>query len=107
MIDDLQARFLPQFMMTAKLRVERVRDIATRRDHGALHAALRELHALVGEAGLLGLGGVLALARAAEAATHRAHGSRSDADVRALEAALDELATCLELVSSHEPGRQQ
>jgi len=58
--------FRPQFSALAKTRVTAGMEAAMRRDHQVMVFAVRELHALAGEAGLLGLIEVVPLARAAE-----------------------------------------
>lgn len=99
MVDDMQARFLPRFMALAAERLRRALEVARGRRHQESLAVAGELHAMAGEAGLLGLAPVLAAARAAEGAAKRLAASRADADAErlaealiALEGAVAELA---------------
>src|SRR5690349_12104731 len=95
-MDDLYGRFLPQFVALARSRVEMAIAAATRRDHGAITTVVRELHSLAGEAGLLGLSGVIPLARECEHKAKLLHISRADADADALVAALGQLSLVVE-----------
>jgi HPt (histidine-containing phosphotransfer) domain-containing protein len=104
MIEDLQARFLPRFLSTARQRIERVRGIVASRDHGALLGAVRELHALVGEASLLGLEVVIPRAHHAEQVTQALADTRGDE--AAVGFALDALEKGLELVTPSLTGER-
>ncbi len=106
MIEELLARFVPQFLSTAHLRIARVREIVASRDHGALLGATRELHALVGEASLLGLEVVIPRARDSEQVTQWLADTRSDEAVAAVGFALDELEKVLELVTPSLTGER-
>jgi HPt (histidine-containing phosphotransfer) domain-containing protein len=94
--EDLQARFLPQFVTLARARVATAVAAALRGDHGATTTTVRELHSLAGEAGLLGLQEVIPLARDSEQKAKRLHASHAAADADALVAALRQLATVIE-----------
>src|SRR4030095_10379150 len=56
LIEDLHAKFLPQFIKIARTRLALAITAATQPDQP--EPPSRELHTLVGEAGLLGLGNV-------------------------------------------------
>jgi HPt (histidine-containing phosphotransfer) domain-containing protein len=105
-IEDLQAKFLPRFIELARSRVERAIEIATRNDQEAAASIARELHALVGEAGLLGLATVVPLARDCESKAKRVGTSRSPEDAAALIAALRELGIAIELVGPGQPAKE-
>ncbi|HET9625315.1 MAG TPA: Hpt domain-containing protein [Kofleriaceae bacterium] len=90
-MEDLLARFLPQFVTLARTRIETAISATTKRDAESVKMTVRELHTLVGEAGLLGLGQVVPLARACEQKAKHLQGPHSDADVSGLVDALHEL----------------
>jgi HPt (histidine-containing phosphotransfer) domain-containing protein len=74
-MDEITAKFLPRFAALSRDRLTRAIEVATaRRKEGAEQVA-RELHALAGEAGLLGLEQVTGVARRAEEAARRFAGS--------------------------------
>ena len=106
MMEEVRKRFLPRFTALARERVARARDVADAPggDAGAgeevLHLA-REFHSLAGEAGLLGLGDLITVARAAEEAAVQLHDDRSRDRVAALHAALEVLEQALEAVQPH------
>ena len=62
-MDDLLARFLPRFVESAHVRIRRATELFAARDFGKLAS---ELHTLAGEASVLGLSEIGALARNAE-----------------------------------------
>jgi chemotaxis protein histidine kinase CheA len=95
-MEDLYAKFFPQFVMLARKRLSVATTTATKRDHAAVPTIVRELHALVGEAGLLGLRPVIPIARDCEHKAKALQGSRADADADALVAALCELTQLIE-----------
>jgi HPt (histidine-containing phosphotransfer) domain-containing protein len=99
-MDDLLATFLPRFAELARTRLTRSIEIATQRDHGATASIARELHAVAGEAGLLGLASIVPLARASEEHAKRLRATRTDADAETLVASLTELRRAIELVAS-------
>lgn len=99
-MDDVRRKFLPRFTALAKERVRiglRVASTLTTGGDDALHVA-RELHSLAGEAGLLGLGELLDLARRAEEAATRLHASRVEPQRVALESALLDLHSAVSAV---------
>jgi HPt (histidine-containing phosphotransfer) domain-containing protein len=67
---------------------------------------MRELHAIAGEAGLLGIAPVMQLARQAEDRAKRLRDDATQPNADALAAALRELRSALDLVgaSSRPPG---
>lgn len=80
MMDDLVARFLPRFAVLARERLRHALQTATdRRPEGAA-AVAHDMHALAGEAGLLGLEGVIGAARRADEAARRFGGSGTEND---------------------------
>ncbi|HEY0189836.1 MAG TPA: Hpt domain-containing protein [Kofleriaceae bacterium] len=90
-MEDLLAKFLPQFVSLAHTRIKVALDSADKRDPAAIKTTMRELHTLAGEAGLLGLGHIVPLARDCEQKAKHLHTSHTDADVATLVAALREL----------------
>jgi HPt (histidine-containing phosphotransfer) domain-containing protein len=66
MIEDLQARFLPQFVALARTRLATCRAAVEGSDPAARVTMVRDLHTVAGEAGLLALTEAMELARAAE-----------------------------------------
>ncbi len=102
-MDDLLASFMPRFKALADTRLARSIEIATKRDHENTQSIARDMHALAGEAGLLGLAAIVPLARAGEEHAKRLRSSRSDADADALVAALTELKHAIEAVATPSP----
>ena len=106
MIEELRAQFFPQFMAQARARIERAHRTVAHRELVAMVETQRELHALVGEAGLMGLDAVITLARHAERMAQRLVETGSDEAAAALESAVDELGKGLELVSQSTAGEK-
>jgi chemotaxis protein histidine kinase CheA len=96
LIDDLYEKFLPQFIPVARARVAAAVAAARRRDHQAMLVVMRELHTLAGEAGLLGLGELVPLARECERKAKQLDGSRAEGDAEMLDAGLGELERMIE-----------
>lgn len=95
MLADLQRKFFPRFAKSAKERIaEGFRTAKNVEGDGALHLA-RHMHSLAGEAGLLGLGDLVVIARAAEEAATQLHADTSEARRDGLVAALTELEGAL------------
>jgi HPt (histidine-containing phosphotransfer) domain-containing protein len=90
-MEDLHAKFLPQFVALAHSRLEQAIKAVVERDHASTTKIVRELHTLAGEAGLLGLHDVVPLARDGELKAKALHASRSDADADVLIAALRQI----------------
>jgi HPt (histidine-containing phosphotransfer) domain-containing protein len=105
-MDDLYARFLPQFVALARSRVAVAIAAATQRDHAVTTTTVRELHSLAGEAGLLGLDGVIPLARDCEHKAKLLHGSHADADADALIAALRQLEPAIDAIAAMKPSNR-
>ena len=101
-MDDLLALFMPRFKELAGTRLARSIEIAEKRDHTDTTTIARDLHAIAGEAGLLGLVAIVPLVRAGEEQAKRLRSSRSDADADALVASLTELKHAIEAVT-HQP----
>jgi len=62
-MDDLLTRFLPRFVESARARIRHAAELFAARDFGKLAS---EMHTLAGEASVLGLSEIGALARDAE-----------------------------------------
>jgi HPt (histidine-containing phosphotransfer) domain-containing protein len=95
-MDELSARFLPQFLDLARSRLTAAVQGATARDQVAATTIARNLHTLAGEAGLLGLHDVVPLAREGEAKAKALGASRSDADAESLIEVLRRLERVIE-----------
>jgi HPt (histidine-containing phosphotransfer) domain-containing protein len=102
-MDELAAKFLPMFIKIARTRVQVATTAATSRDREAAPTTVRELHALAGEAGLLGLRDVVPLARDCEQKAKALRSSDAEADVDALIAALHELARVIDRIAASAP----
>jgi HPt (histidine-containing phosphotransfer) domain-containing protein len=87
-MEDLYAKFLPQFVTLARKRITSSITAATQRDEANTKTIVRELHTLAGEAGLLGLSKVVPLARECEQKARLVH---TQVDFDALVAVLREL----------------
>lgn len=98
-MEDLIATFMPRFVAIATKRVALTLELAAKRTPESVTAIARELHAVAGEAGLLGLDAIVALARSGEAAAKRLRTSRSDEDAEALVASLAELKGAIDRVA--------
>jgi chemotaxis protein histidine kinase CheA len=101
-MDELYAKFLPQFVSLARARLDAARAVAAPagpRDDDATKKVVRELHTLAGEAGLLGLKDVVPLARKCEQLAKELQTSRTDADAAGLDAALRQLQGVIEGVA--------
>lgn len=98
-MDDLIASFVPRFKALAVTRLARSIAAAENRDHDGVADIARDLHAVAGEAGLLGLSSIVPLARAGEEHAKRLRTSRSEEDAAALLLSLTELKRAIELVA--------
>jgi HPt (histidine-containing phosphotransfer) domain-containing protein len=96
MMEELHARFLPQFVTLARSRIAAGIDAATRRDPEVIATTMRELHSLAGEAGLLGLEAIIPVARDCEQKARQLHLHKADAEVAALIAALRQLESVID-----------
>jgi chemotaxis protein histidine kinase CheA len=103
-MDDLVARFLPQFVALARARVATAITVATLRDQSAAPTLVRELHTLAGEAGLLGLGDVVPIARDCEAKAKVLQRTLAGPDAELLLAALHQLDRVIESIAASLPG---
>ncbi|HEX4420002.1 MAG TPA: Hpt domain-containing protein [Kofleriaceae bacterium] len=103
-MDDLLARFLPQFVTLAKTRITVAITGVGQRDAASVQKTVRELHTLAGEAGLLGLSQVVPLARDCEQKAKNLHSSPTSTDVDVLVAALHELEQLIEGISQRMGG---
>jgi HPt (histidine-containing phosphotransfer) domain-containing protein len=104
-MEDLHAKFLPQFVVLARSRLELAIRAAADRDHNATTKIVRELHTLAGVAGLLGLQDVVPLARDSEQKARALHVSHTDADADVLVAALRQLERVIDGIGTpSKPG---
>jgi HPt (histidine-containing phosphotransfer) domain-containing protein len=87
-MDELVAKFLPRFAALARERLRAALEGAVERRHDRAADAAHDLHALAGEAGLLGLEGVIGAARTAEDAARRFCGTAAEDDALAFVASL-------------------
>lgn len=99
-MDDLNAKFLPQFLELARARLAAALKAAATRDHLATTTTARNLHTLAGEAGLLGLHDVIPLAREGEQRAKSLGASRTDADAELLIEALRRLEQVIESIGA-------
>jgi chemotaxis protein histidine kinase CheA len=103
-MDDLSAKFLPQFLVLARSRLTTALEAAAVRDHLAAPTIARNLHTLAGEAGLLGLHDVVPLAREGETKAKALGSSRSDVDAESLIDVLRRLERVIESIgAAHTP----
>jgi HPt (histidine-containing phosphotransfer) domain-containing protein len=98
MTDDFLARFMPKFTAIARQRIARSVELANQRSAEHVPAIMRELHAIAGEAGLLGLGAIVVLARSGEEHAKRLKTSRTSEDADVLLATLTELESAIERI---------
>ncbi|MBK8215294.1 MAG: Hpt domain-containing protein [Myxococcales bacterium] len=100
MIADLQRKFFPRFAKSARERVALGMQTANATEgDGALQLA-RHMHSLAGEAGLLGLGDLVVIARAAEEAATQLHADATQGRREGLLAALGELESAIGRIES-------
>jgi HPt (histidine-containing phosphotransfer) domain-containing protein len=99
-MDDLNAKFLPQFLDLARARLAAAIKAAAARDHLASPTIARNLHTLAGEAGLLGLHDVIPLAREGEHKAKSLGASRTDADAELLVDVLRRLEAVIESIGA-------
>jgi HPt (histidine-containing phosphotransfer) domain-containing protein len=103
-MDDLYAKFLPQFVKLARERVSAAIGVATGCDQAAAMTTVRGLHTLAGEAGLLGLADVVPLARDCEQKAKALHGSSTAANSEALVSALRQLERVIDSIAATMPA---
>ncbi|HWO22798.1 MAG TPA: Hpt domain-containing protein [Kofleriaceae bacterium] len=99
-MDELFKKFLPQFTELARDRLKRAYAAAASPDEPTLIAVIRDLHGIAGEAGLLGLGPIVKIARSAEEHAKRLRDGRSEAEAAAFVDALRALGAELEKVGA-------
>jgi HPt (histidine-containing phosphotransfer) domain-containing protein len=102
-MEDLHARFLPQFVRLAHARVTTAIRAVTERDQALIVKIANDLHTLAGEAGLLGLHAVVPLARDGEHKAKAFQVSRSDPDAEILLAALRQLDRVIDQIGAAAP----
>ena len=100
MMEDLYAKFLPQFVSLAEGRLARCAEALAQPDQAAGALVIREMHAIAGEAGLLGLAQIMGLARQGEELGKRLRDSGATADADALTGTLQDLKNALALVGA-------
>jgi HPt (histidine-containing phosphotransfer) domain-containing protein len=100
-MDELYAKFLPQFVQLARERMQRAYETAARPDNAGLVTAIRDLHGIAGEGGLLGLSHIVPLARNGEEAAKAVRDAgAAGADTSAFLAALDELRAAVDAIAA-------
>lgn len=88
---ELVAKFLPQFVKSARAQMAKVDRWMVRRDQAEKKATLREIHSLKGDAGMLELSEVALLAKDCEEKVKQLHADSTDADIEHVVAALRQL----------------
>jgi len=83
-MDDLTEKYLARFVALASERIRRATEVAIDRRRDRAEVVVHDLHSLGGESGLLGLEGVLEVARKAEEAARRFGQTGAEADAVAL-----------------------
>ena len=104
-MEELSAKFLPQFVKLARSRLTDALTAAGARDHQAAPGIARELHTLAGEAGLLGLYEVVPLARDGEQKARSLGASRAEADAELLVDVLRQLERVIERIGSTQASK--
>jgi HPt (histidine-containing phosphotransfer) domain-containing protein len=100
MMEELYAKFLPQFTELARERMQRAYAAAAQPDGPTLTVVMRDLHAIAGEAGLLGLARLVPIARAAEEHAKRLRDGDPGTDAGSFLGALNELGSALEALGA-------
>lgn len=95
-MEDLLAKFLPQFVAHTRTRVATAISSTAQHDRVALSKTISELHTVAGEAGLLGLTNVFPLVRDCEQKAKRLRETSAEADVEVLLASLRHLEQVIE-----------
>jgi HPt (histidine-containing phosphotransfer) domain-containing protein len=103
-MDELVAKFLPRFTVLARERLRKATDTATQRRHDQADAAAHDMHSLAGEAGLLGLEGVITVARQAEEAARRFGATGAEADAVTLTESLTALERAVNDATAERPS---
>jgi HPt (histidine-containing phosphotransfer) domain-containing protein len=79
-MDHLTTKFMPRFAALARERLHKALQVAKDRRHERASGVVYDLHAIAGEAGLLGLDAVLVAARKAETAAREFGAGEPSAD---------------------------
>lgn len=100
---DLVTTFMPRFLASAQKRIARSLELAAKRPADILGVS-REMHAVAGEAGLLGITQIVTLARAGEDHAKRIRASGTDDGVESLLASLHELQRAVDVIAKNQKG---
>ena len=100
MMEELYAKFVPQFLELARERMQRAYEAAAKPEGPALTVVIRDLHGIAGEAGLLGLAHLIPIARNAEEHAKRLRDAPGADAASAFVGALNELGAALETVGA-------
>lgn len=104
-MDQLTAKFLPRFASLARDRLLRAFQIANERHRERADAVVHDLHAIAGEAGLLGLEAVMGAARSAEDAARQFGTRGAEADAAAFVQCLQNLERAVIEAAAPRPSR--
>jgi HPt (histidine-containing phosphotransfer) domain-containing protein len=102
-MQDLINVFMPKFVASAQKRIARSLELVAKKPADVVGVS-RELHAVAGEAGLLGIAQIVTLARTGEDQAKRLRAGATDADVESLLASLHELQKAVDAVANHQKG---
>jgi HPt (histidine-containing phosphotransfer) domain-containing protein len=106
-MDELVAKFLPQFKVLARSRMAKVNSWMARRDQTDKKATLREIHSIKGDAGMLELKEVASFARDCEEKVKLLHADSPDADIAPVAADLHELERLIESLEVPSPPKHE
>jgi len=104
-MDDLVAKFMPQFVASARAQMAKVGRWVVRRDQAEKKAILREIHSLKGDAGMLELVEVVLLAKDCEEKVKPLHADSTEADVEHVVAALRQLEAVIAGIEAAYPSK--
>lgn len=106
-MDELVAKFLPQFVALARTRLAKVNGWMGRRDPTEKKTALREIHSIKGDAGMLELTAVSSFARVCEEKVKLLHADSPDTDIAHVSADLHELEQLIENLAVPQPPKHE
>jgi HPt (histidine-containing phosphotransfer) domain-containing protein len=104
-MDELVAKFLPQFVALARSRMAKVNTWMVRRDSTDKKSALREIHSIKGDAGMLELTEVATFARVCEEKVKLLHADSADTDIAHVAVDLHELLRLIENLEVPQPPK--